>query len=272
MYATHMLEKLLQILLYHILPAALLIYLGVGFILWWNQREYIFIPSERSFADCPEFADAEQIEHNGTRAYYKNNGGPLVVFYHGNAERACDRHFLARAIESTHGYPYLFVEYTGYAGDGKRPSADTLRSDAEHMVEFIHTKAHDPVILMSESIGSGAAAHHASLQRPDGIVLFAPMYSLERTAKYHYPYYPVSLLLSERLPVAKLLAPLDTEVHIIHGEEDELVPMAHAQQFFAELQTEQKTFTTVPQAGHNDLYSDPATFDAMHKALRSIHE
>ncbi|MFC1756459.1 hypothetical protein ACFLY1_00730, partial [Patescibacteria group bacterium] len=72
------------------------------------------------FKSCTFFQDSQKINIGGTRAYYKENSKKLILFYHGNAGSACDRSFLRDEFQKL-GYSYIFVEYTGYSNDSRKP-------------------------------------------------------------------------------------------------------------------------------------------------------
>ena len=49
------------------------------------------------------------------------------------------------------------------------------------------------------------------------------------------------------------VASIDIPALVIHGEMDELAPLAQARAMFDRLASEQKRMLTIPNAGHNDL-------------------
>lgn len=259
-------EKMTSLILYHLLPTLILIYVGFGVFMWYFQSSYIYFPTNADFDRCTSMLDAERINVNGTRAYYKKTDGPLVVLYHGNAGSACDRAWYATKFFDPQELSYLIVEYRGYGKNDGEPSSDLIRKDVEHMVSFIEEEGHKDVILMSESVGSGAAAYHASLKTPRTIILTTPMLSLEKTAQYHYPVYPISLMLTEKFDVVDDLKDIDSSIHILHGTDDSVVPLSHAKELYGKLKTNDKTLTIVEGAKHNDIYNT-FTWEARVNAL-----
>ena len=265
-------EKMIGLILYHLLPTLILIYVGFGVFMWYFQTNYIYFPTNADFDHCTSMLDAERVNINGTRAYYKKTDGPLVVLYHGNAGSACDRAWYATKFFDPQGLSYLIVEYKGYGKNDGEPSSDFIRKDVEHMVSFIEEEGHKDVILMSESVGSGAAAYHASLKTPRTIILTTPMLSLEKTAQYHYPVYPVSLMLTEKFDVVDNLKNLDSSIHILHGTDDVIVPLKHAKELYETLGTKEKTLTIIEGAEHNDIYGTSIWSERVNALLNSLNE
>jgi fermentation-respiration switch protein FrsA (DUF1100 family) len=248
----------------------ILVYIGYGAYLFVAQKSIIYYPDfpvKSDFYDCPAFEDTEKVDMSGTRAYYKHVGERIVVVYHGNAGSACDRDYLKSIFEDA-GYSYLFVEYAGYGGEGKKPSRKLLLEDAENVVSFLKTKNYKETILFTESIGAGVASHHASLLSPDKMLFIAPFDSLANVAKSHFPFnlYPTILLTKlskENYDNVPLLQKYKGELVVIHGTKDSIIPMKHGKALYDKVPTLNKKFIAIEGAGHNDIYS----FDALWSAI-----
>ncbi|MDP3735717.1 MAG: alpha/beta hydrolase [bacterium] len=234
------------------------------------QNRYIYYPPKgQKFEACPAFRTAEQVHVQGTRFYYKKHSDTLVVFYHGNAGSACDRAFLAGLFERL-GLSYLFVEYTGYGGDGLRPSTGRLFADVVHVNEFLRPLDYKVLILAGESIGTGAAQYHTTLTRADKLLLVAPFPTLARVARRHFPFaiYPVSLLLQKDFDNPSWLSKFKGELMIIHGSKDTVIPIALGRKLFDAASAARGEFVEIENAGHNDIYDNHTTEERMEKFLR----
>jgi pimeloyl-ACP methyl ester carboxylesterase len=249
------------------LAIAVIIWYAVMCIyLYFNQKSLVYFPDASSFEHCANFKDAEQITWKGTRMYYKNNGSKVAVFYHGNAGTACDNKRMKEFLEKLN-YSYVFVEYAGYANDKRKPGYSLILQDVEHTIEFVKTLKPKKVIVMGESLGSGAAAYHASIAEPNVAVLIVPFNSFRELAQEKYPLYPVSLLLTERYDNEKWLKSYTGNVLLIHGTKDSTVPMHHSRKLFNTLPTKDKTYAAIENADHNDVYEFRGTWDAVERAL-----
>ena len=252
-------------LCYHLLPGALLIYLGLGAVLYVFQGNVIYHPDDTPTAECPELpAGTEVVRYgqSGTRGYYEDAGDPLVVLYHGNAGRACDRAWIARALLAPADVSFLLVEYTGYGGDEKTPSATAIRSNVRDTIAFARERGHTQVRVMGQSLGAAAATYHAAAGEVAALLLSTPFASYQALARVHYPLYPTAWLLRERFPVAAYLAEVTAPTTIIHGDADRIVPLAHAEYLREVSGSSDTQLIVVPGAGHNDIYATTQWIEA----------
>lgn len=252
-----------------LLRIAVLVYIGFGAYLWWFQEDYIFHPNDQVFSECPAFAHTEEINHKGTRGYYHQTASAtkLAVVYHGNAGSACDREYITPPL-SMLGYSYLFVEYTGFSSDGNQPTAGGIMRNVEAIVDFVEastTPAYESITVLGESLGSWPASYHTSIAKSHEptLLLITPFDSIAAVAQSMYPVYPAKLLLRNEYDNT-ILADRAKHVCIIHGTNDSVVPMKHAQHLYDSLETS-KEFHTIDGATHSNLF-DSVPF---HKALQS---
>lgn len=252
----------------------ILVYIGFGVYLFIAQRSIIYYPNfltESNFYNCPAFDDSEKLNINGTRAYYKHTGERIVIIYHGNAGSACDRDYLKSAIENA-GYSYLFVEYTGYGGDGNKPSREVLLKDAENTISFLREKNYKETVLFSESIGAGVASYHASLLPPNKMILISPFDSLANIAKSKFPFYVYPVLLmtkfsKENYDNIPLLQSYEGDLLVIHGAKDDMIPLRLGRALYDKVPTSNKKFISIEDAGHNDIYNFDKTWNEISRFL-----
>lgn len=236
-------------------------YVTFGVFLTITQECIVYQPGSQDFFDCPALADAELIEHAGTRMYVSTTTGPTMVLYHGNAGSACDRAFLAERFEAA-GYGFVLVEYAGYSNDSTPPSHERIKQDVMNVIDFLATRNVSEVALVGESIGAGVASHHASLAPPERLLLIAPFPDLQAVAAERFWFYPTSWLVENAYAPERSLAKYNGPVTIIHGSDDRIIPQRLGWALFDTLKTE-KTFVSIDGAGHNDLFLYPETFAAL---------
>lgn len=246
-----------------------LTYVLFAVVLYVRQDQMFYFPDHTPLADCPDLLDAELVNMSGTRGYFFQNGTStkLAVLYHGNAARACDRAFYRTPIEHA-GYSWLFVEYAGFAGDGKTPTTEAVLSDVAHVHEWVKTRAPTALALIGESIGSGPASFHSSLLPGHTLILIAPLDRLSLRAGEIYPFYPIALMLKndfDNITWAKSAS----RVLIVHGEADTIIPIEHGKNLFAQLPQIDKKFVALPGLDHNDTFG---VFGAQIAILRFLQD
>ena len=176
-----------------------------------------------------------------------------VVFFHGNAGNVSHRVQHALAL-STAGLDLLLVDYRGYGQSTGRPSEDGLHRDARASVAAL--RAGDQVdqgrlVYMGESLGAAVALRLALEAPPLACVLQSAFTSLRDVAREHYPA-ALARLAGNAYPSLERIPRLQVPVLIVHGAEDEIVPVAHARALFAAAR-EPRRLHVVEGAGHNDL-------------------
>jgi fermentation-respiration switch protein FrsA (DUF1100 family) len=122
------------------------------------------------------------------------------------------------------------------------------------------------VVLYGESLGTGIATETATKRPVDGVVLQSPYTSIADAARDRFPWLPVDLLLTERFSNVPQIAHINAPLLILHGEEDELLPVSMAQSIF-DAAAGAKRMEVLAGVGHNDI--DP---ESMRDTLASFVE
>ena len=178
-----------------------------------------------------------------------------VLFFHGNAGNVSHRMEHARALSAA-GLDLLLVDYRGYGQSTGRPSEEGLHLDARASLAALRAGDRvDPqrVVYMGESLGAAVALRLALESPPLACVLQSAFTSLRDVGREHYPAALASLA-GAAYPSRERIARLSVPVLILHGEDDDIVPVAHARTLFAAA-PEPRRLHIVPGAGHNDLVS-----------------
>ena len=118
----------------------------------------------------------------------------------------------------------FLLEYPGYGDRPGVPTEENFFRAAEEALQLAATNG--PVYLIGESLGTGVATYLAGKHpgQVAGVVLFAPYNRLADVAQYHFPIFPVSLLLLDRYPSEDYLKNFHGPVGILIGEADNVVP------------------------------------------------
>ena len=176
-----------------------------------------------------------------------------VLLFHGNAGNISHRLEHASALTAA-GLDALLVDYRGYGRSTGRPGEEGLHQDARAArAALVAGGLVDParLVYLGESLGGAVALRLAVEAPPLACVLQSTFTSLRDVARQHYPA-ALSALAGDAYPNQERIALLRAPVLILHGELDEIVPVAHAEALF-EAAPEPRRLRVVPGAGHNDL-------------------
>jgi hypothetical protein len=254
----------------HLLTVTLIIaistYLAFGIYLYFNQHKALYHPTGQDFYDCPAFADTQALNHQGSRFFYKNLGDKLAVLYHGNASSACNGTYWKKIFEN-HNISYIIVEYAGYAGDPKTPNLNDILQDVKNINNYIKNFNYDQLIYIGESLGSGPAAYHSTLTPPDKLLLIPAYTSIAEVVQYHYPLYPIKLMIKDNYNPQTWLQNYQNQLLIIHGIDDQLLPIFLAKKLYNSVSTSNKQFTVITQTDHNNIYTSSQTIQAIQNFL-----
>lgn len=232
-------------------------YVIFGLILFFGQKSMIYFPDNQDFYSCSGFADYQTITYNSTRFYYKDvSEKNVTVFYRGNAGSLCDRAAFRPFVE-TEGRSMIFVEYAGFSNDSRSPSKELILEDVRNIVSFIRGKQYENVTVIGESLGSGAASYHASIGDVDRLALITPFSSIRDVGEHKFPFFPISLILTQNFDNVKWLKEYSNSVIILHGDEDLIIPYKLAVKLYESLATEHKEFVSLKGYGHNSVWNSP---------------
>jgi len=200
----------------------------------------------------------------------EKDGSPVKVvglFFHGNAEVCTNADDIADVLTSQ-GAALLSIDYRGYAWGTGQPSLTKLCSDTDECFTASQKLLQAAgcggarCVAMGRSIGATCAVHLAShhASHIHGLVVdsglmsikqlplvqqFAPMLFGGDMSKWEQ--------LREPFDTLGKLAAVSCPVLVMHGDKDEIVPLAQAQQCHAKCAAQQKKLQVWPGAGHNNV-------------------
>jgi hypothetical protein len=188
-----------------------------------------------------------------------------VVFCHGNSGNMEDHvefvDFLPR-----HGYRVVMFDYQGYGESSpNEPSRESTASDVSAAIDYSTARWGKPW-LMGHSLGA-ALAIDAGGRRPSdvrGVIAVAPFTSYRAMARKVLRDSPWTRALA--LPSAVVVLPghdpvdhvadiAPTPLLLVHGDQDQLIPMRMSQELFDRAR-EPKELFVVPGAGHNSTWRE----------------
>ncbi len=180
---------------------------------------------------------------------------PVLLWCHGNAGNIIHRLDNLAALHRL-GLAVFLFDYRGYGRSRGTPSEQGLYRDAlaahAYLTEQRKIPAHR-LVLFGRSLG-GAVAGVLAGQRPAaGLVLESAFPSVEAVARAHYGGLPMHWLLSAEYDLAGSLQKVTMPTLVIHGDRDEIIPLALGRQVF-DAARNPKAFYLVKGAHHNNLY------------------
>ena len=243
--------------LFPILRIGLWVYVFFGVFLYFMQSSILYHPSQRDFFDCPELEkDFEKLSVNGTRFYYSNvSDDGVLIHYHGNAWRACDRAFKQDMFESS-WRSIIIAEYSGYGWDTLKPGKQNILQNTYHIADFITETWYDDILIYWESLWTAVASYHASHSKIERLVLVSPFTSVADVASRQYPLYPIKLLLRENYTTQNWLEDYSWELVILHGKDDTIILPHFSQKLYESLEnTHTKKYILIKWSWHNDIWN-----------------
>lgn len=253
------------------------VYAGAIGWLYFRQERLLFepdkLPPEEPIctdADTHEFfVDVPGARLSCAHMMLPNPRG-VFFFLHGNSGNL-KKWFVDLDAFRQANFDVVMFDYRGYGkSTGEIESEEQLRADVvavwNHVAPLYQGKR---VVISGQSLGTGLAAGLAAQlcsdgHAPDLTLLVSPYSSMKALAGELYPWVPMQVL---RYPLhtlehaAKLLGP----VMLIHGDQDELIPIHHSEQLCSAMRSAQ--LLRVTGAGHGDVHQFPTVRKALLSAL-----
>jgi pimeloyl-ACP methyl ester carboxylesterase len=195
----------------------------------------------------------------GARLYISDPANPTILYFHGNGEVAGDHNDIAPFYyhEETN---LCVVEFRGYGNSTGAPSFAALVGDGVSSSEWFHRLLDERGFcghrfVMGRSLGSQPALEVAARTpgRFRGLIIESGAGSIRGMLSR------AGLDPAEDAAV-RLVAAHDEKIRsiklpalIIHGEQDELVPLARADELRELLGSPEKELLVIHGAGHNDI-------------------
>ncbi|MES2132582.1 MAG: dienelactone hydrolase family protein [Bacteroidota bacterium] len=220
---------------------AMLLYLGICALLYFNQDELLFHPqptSKQEIAEIiktyPEFDTLCFTMKDGNRTYgfiskdTLQEKLPLVLYFGGNAEE------VSHLADYKTYFPHTIMVMLNYRGFGLSKgivSEKTMFGDALEAYDKLITKPEidaDKVIVIGRSIGTGIATYLSSQRKTKATILITPYENMIDVAFEKYPFVPIGLLIKHPFESDKYAKTITTPVLALIAKNDEVIPKHHA--------------------------------------------
>lgn len=198
-----------------------------------------------------------------------------ILFSHGNGGNIQNRLALCPLLLKT-GCSVFLYDYEGY-GKSSPPSLPAICQDGvaafDYLVQNRHLRPAD-IVLYGESIGCGVTSELSRERQSGGIILQSPFTSMRDCACDKLPLlrlYPACSFPPPLLDNLQIMRSTHAPLLIIHGMKDSILPYNCSERIAAQAK-EPITLVLLPNAGHNDIYSQDLqlTFSAVEKFIAHL--
>ena len=179
-----------------------------------------------------------------------STGSVLVI--HGNGGCALQRGYFAKPIHDAAALDVFILEFPGYGMRSGSPSLKSFLAAAEEAFALLPKDL--PVYLVSESLGTGVAAHLAKTHPSEiaGMVMFVPYDSLPSLAQSKMPLLLPYFFLVDRYEPAAWLKDYRGPIKFVLAERDQVIPIKFGQRL-VDSYAGPKVLQIIPNAGHDDV-------------------
>ena len=224
------------------------------------QRKLLYHPSRYSLAEEKVFAVERGFvpwaNPGGAVIGWKfpatvvSTGSVLVV--HGNGGSALNRDYIAQPIHAMGALDVFVLEYPGYGARDGSPSMKSWLAAGDEA--FALLPKDKPVFLVSESLGTGVAAHLAKLHVNEisGIAMFVPYDSLPSLAQSKMPLLLPYFFLVDRFQPGDWMKDYRGPVQFIIAGNDEIIPPKFGQRLH-DSYAGPKRLQMIAGATHNEV-------------------
>jgi hypothetical protein len=198
---------------------------------------------------------------------------PTIIYFYGNG--ACMA-YSTDVFEHFRrlGANVIIPDFEGYGMSGGKPSEMGCYAAANAAYDYVLKRDDiDPklIVTIGWSLGAASAIELAYTRPVAGVVTVSAFTSLRDMAHQFIPWLPMSLIMRYRFDNLSKVAEISCPILIVHGTEDELVPLAMAGRLAAAAKGKVTRYNVIG-GGHNDVFKvgGLALLDQISKFLDGI--
>jgi pimeloyl-ACP methyl ester carboxylesterase len=191
----------------------------------------------------------------------------VVLYFHGN-KKNISWYAKYPPYFTKHGYEVWLIDYPGFGKSTGKLTEQTLYDWANYMYNFARARfSADSIIIYGKSMGTGIAAHLASIQPCKKLILETPYYDYPSVIKHYIPIYPIEWMLHYKIPTHDYIEKVIATITIFQGTDDRLVTYNNAKRLKPFLKKGDE-FITIEGGSHNDLFNFKETIDKLDLLLK----
>ncbi len=242
----------------YFLSRIILLYLIILIFLFFNQKNMLYFPDKTDFNKCVFFNEEEKITKDTLRYYFRKwENNNLIIFFHWNAGRACDRIWVLSFLEKTNS-SIIIVEYPWYAETTRNPSMKKIKKEVNILGKSLNLEKYDKISLMGISLWAWPASYFAWKFEVDRLLLISPYDKLYRVAQSKFPIFPIKYLFTEHFNPINYLYDFQNPILIIHWKQDKVIPHKHWLNLYNSLVSDYKKMISLEKANHHNIFSQEA--------------
>jgi len=198
-------------------------------VIYVKQEALIFHPrahaQDYSYGNYPERWVTTKDGARLHGLHLRNGGEGVILYLHCNVGDNGRSLHQTRSLHDL-GYDLFLVDYRGFGkSEGDLNSEEDMTVDLQVVYDQLKTEyPEDKIVLAGYSLGSGPASFLAANNKPGAVVLVAPYTSLTDMKNLFFWIFP-DFLLKYKLDNKTNLAQASSPVYILHGTDDELIPL-----------------------------------------------
>ncbi|MBF8455816.1 alpha/beta fold hydrolase [Kaistella sp. G5-32] len=266
----------MKIDIYFILTIAVTVTLILGLLIYFFQHRFFFQPEKLApdfkFAYDNLKAEERTVETEpGAQINYLHflvdHPKGVVIYLKGNTKSI--KGWGKFAIDFTRlGYEVIMMDYRGFGKSTGKRTVEAMKRDSQFIYDIAKKEySEDKIIVYGRSLGSGFAARLAAKNNPRMLILTSPLYSLLRTIHRYLPFMPAKPFLRYNIPTFHYLKNVRCPIKIIHGSDDNLVPIKTAIDL-SEINPKLTRLYVILGAGHINIHQ----FEEYHRVMEEIFE
>ncbi|MEA3433584.1 MAG: alpha/beta hydrolase [Campylobacterota bacterium] len=243
----------------------LLVYITFGMVLFINQRDLLYAPTDKInhlFNESIFHNDKESINVIVVNAKKEK----AILYFGGNGDTVARSAFAFDRFFPDHTV-YL-VNYRGYGGSSGEPSEKGIYSDALTIFDQIRSK-HSDISVLGRSLGSGVATYLASKREFEKLVLITPYDSALSMAQEKFPLYPMSILLKDKYDSVARAKDIETKTLVLIAEKDSVITMKHSQNLIDAFSSSKVEVKIIENAGHNTILRDDRYYHLLYNFMQT---
>lgn len=189
-----------------------------------------------------------------------------VLYFHGNYKNSA--HYLSSAnIFLEKGWEVWMADYPGFGKSTGDLTEGTLLELAIQLRKRAGSNfAAEDIILYGRSFGTALASYTAAHYANRMLILESPYTSIPDLFKRYAFIYPVNQIIRIKLPQEKFLKEVKEPVLIIHGVEDNTIPIKHTRNLESTLKKGDRILE-IDSGTHNGIAQTQEYADAMKGVL-----
>ena len=243
----------------------LLAYITFGVVLFINQRDLLYAPTDK----VNHLFD-EVIIHNNQESInvivVNDKKEKAILYFGGNGDTVARSAFAFDRFFPDHTV-YL-VNYRGYGGSSGEPSEKGIYSDALAILDQIRAK-HSDISVLGRSLGSGVATYLASKREFEKLVLITPYDSAQSMAQERFPMYPMSILLKDKYDSVGRGKDIEAKTLVIIAEKDNVITLKHSQKLIDTFPASKVEVKIIKGVGHNTILRDDRYYHILQKFIEA---